>query len=393
MRCTFEHARRVEHVRDAVFERLGRPAGTEEQETSDRSPEGILRVFEEAAAGRRLSPSLLDRIEAVPFPEQIEWTPAMRDTFLAILRAPHGARALETMDLSGLLSRFVPEWEPVRCRPQRDPFHTFTVDVHLLQTLVRAGALLTGHDHERMVAQAVNAVEDRDALLLGALLHDIGKSGRGDHVPAGGRIAAAVMDRIGVADHTREMVQFLVEQHLLLSDTATRRDLEDENLVLDVASRVRDQERLASLFLLTVADAAATGPHAWTPWRATLVRDLVSRVQHVLDRGEMGAATAERLNERETQIRRLLQDESRESVDRFLQTMPRGYLLSVLPERAIRHFHLVQPPPGALDVRTQAEPGARPGTYGLTVVAHDRPGLLSKIAGALALSGLSILTS
>ena len=73
--------------------------------------------------------------------------------------------------------------------------------------------------------------------------------------------------------------------------------------------------------------------------------------------------------------------------------MPRGYLLTVLPERAMRHFHLVQPPPGSLDVRTLAEPGARPGTYGLTVVAHDRAGLLSRIAGALALSGLSILAA
>lgn len=107
----------------------------------------------------------------------------------------------------------------------------------------------------------------------------------------------------------------------------------------------------------------------------------------------MGAEAAVRLKERSDLIRRLLEGEDGEAVERFIQTMPRSYLLTVLPERAIRHFHLVQPPPGSLDVRTQAEPGARPGAYGLTVVAHDRPGLLARVAGALALSGLSILSA
>jgi [protein-PII] uridylyltransferase len=253
--------------------------------------------------------------------------------------------------------------------------------------------LLAGGNSEGLVPEAVDAVRDHDALLLGALLHDIGKRGQGDHVSAGLKVAASILDRLGVSKLTGALVLFLVEEHLLLADTATRRDLEDENLVFDVAARVGDQERLAALYLLTMADAAATGPHAWTPWRATLIRDLVARVQHVLERGDMGAATAERLYAQEGLIRRLLQDEDPAAVARFLDTMPRTYLLTVLPERAIRHFHLVQPPPGTLDVRTQAEPGARPGAYGLTVVAHDRPGLLSKIAGALALSGLSILTA
>ena len=85
----------------------------------------------------------------------------------------------------------------------------------------------------------------------------------------------------------------MVAQHLLLPDTATRRDLSDENLVLDVAAAVGSSERLAALYLLAKADAEATGPAAWTPWRRTLIRELVAKVQHVLDRGEMGTELAE----------------------------------------------------------------------------------------------------
>ena len=393
MRAVFEHARRVEHVRDAVFDRVlhgARDDGSAVEET----PAGLIALFAEAARGEPPSTAALDRIESIALPEEIEWTPQMRSSFLAILRAGEGgARALEAMDLSGVLSRFVPEWEAVRCRPQRDPFHRYTVDVHLLQTLIEAARLLQGRTDDPLAARATAALRDHDALLLGALLHDVGKQGRGDHVTIGTHVAASVLDRIGVDEATRSLVEFLVQEHLLLVDTATRRDLEDENLILDVAARVGDPERLAALYLLTVADAAATGPHAWTPWRAALVHDLVAKVQHVLERGDMGKESAVRLAERSAVIRRLLAGEDPAAADRFLETMPRGYLLTVLPERAIRHFHLVQPPPGSLDVRTQAEPGARAGTYGLTVVAHDRPGLLSRIAGALALSGLSILAA
>jgi [protein-PII] uridylyltransferase len=393
MRATFEHARRVEQVRQALFERVEAPSRTADVEPGDESPEAILRAFAEMAAGARLSPAALDRIESIELPDEVTWTPAMLESFLAILRSGRAARVLEALDLSGLLVRLVPGWAAVRCRPQRDPFHRYTVDVHLSQAVEEMVRLLRGASEDRLVGRALLAVEDRDALLLGALLHDIGKIGHGDHVSNGLHVAESFLQRIGAPASTRQLVSFLVGNHLLLSDTATRRDLEDENLVLDVAAKIGDQERLAALYLLTVADSAATGPHAWTPWRATLVHDLVSKVQHVLERGDMGAEAAERLAERSDIVRRLLAGEDPAAVERFLALMPRAYLLSILPERAIRHFHLVYPRPGALEVRTQAEPGSRPGSYGLTVVAQDRPGLLSRIAGALALSGLSILSA
>jgi [protein-PII] uridylyltransferase len=395
MRSTFEHARAVEHVTESVFGRVLTPRVSVPVELED-TPEAVLHLFAAAAAGDgTVPPDLLDRVEALDLPDEVAWTEAMRRDLVAILRAgERGVAALEALDRTGVLAGFLPEWGAVRCRPQRDPYHRFTVDVHLLQTVAGAAGMLERPPEDDAVAmRAANAITDVDGLLVGALLHDIGKTGHGGHVAAGGRIAAEILDRIGLAEPSRSLALFLVENHLLLADTATRRDLEDEDLVLDVAARIGDAERLAALYLLTVADAAATGPHAWTPWRATLIRELTAKVQHVLERGEMGTETASRLKATVDAVRAALDTEQPEAVDRFLASVPRPYLLSVRPDQAVRHFQLLAPRIGALDVKTWSEPGSRPGTHALTVVARDRPGLLSRIAGSLALSGLSILTA
>ena len=400
MQATFEHGRQVEHVREMVLDRLLQPhaAATESirNEMQLRTPADAMAAFAGAATGQAaLTPDLLDAVEGLPLPEEVPWSADVRDAFLRILRAgDRGVATLEAMDRVGVLTRFLPEWEAVRCRPQRDPYHRFTVDVHLLETLGAVARLLERPPTDDPVAdRAAASVTDRDGLLLGAILHDIGKTGQGGHVEAGARVAAAVLDRMAVPDPSAGLARFLVANHLLLSDTAVRRNLEDEDLVLDVAARVGDPERLAALYLLTTADAGATGPHASTPWRATLLRELVAKVQRVLERGEMGTETATRLAERTSAIRMLLAAEPPADVEAFLAAMPRGYVLAVAPEAAARHFHQVRPWPGAVEVRTAAEPGPRPGTHALTVVARDRPGLLARTAGTLALSGLSILSA
>lgn len=392
MRNVFEHARQVEHVAGSVFDRFLRGGST--AATVEPSPAGVLRVLL-AVAGERgvLAPGTLDAVEAVDVPEEVEWTEGVRGAFLEILATgAEGVRALETLDRLGLLARYLPAWAAVRCRPQRDPYHRYSVDVHLLRALAETDRLLE-EPEDPMAAEAAALVRDRPALLLAALFHDIGKTGGGNHVPVGSAIVVDALDRMGVAEPTAALVRFLVAEHLLLSDTATRRDLEDDDLILDVAARVGDQERLAALYLLTLADAAATGPLAWTPWRATLVRELVGKVQRVLERGTMGAEVAERLAERADELRKRLASEEPDEVDRFLLRMPRTYLLNVPLDRIVRHVRLLRTAVGRLDVRTLTEDGERPATYSLSVVAADRPGLLSWIAGALSLAGLSILTA
>lgn len=393
MRSVFEHARQLEHVGSAVFDRFLRGAAS--KLPVDPTPAGILRTFASAARVGGVIPAIsLDAVDAVAVPDVVVWTDDVRDAFLELLRTgPEAARALETLDRLGLLVRYLPAWSEVRCRPQRDPYHRSSVDVHLLDTLAHVSRLFAEPDDDLLAARACEVVTDRDAVLLGALLHDIGKTGEGNHVPAGARIARAAVDPIGLPTATGDLAVFLVAEHLLLSDTATRRDLDDDELVLDVAARVGVPERLAALYLLTIADARATGPLAWTPWRATLVRELVAKVQHVLERGEAGADTAERLAERSEAVRAALRAQDPAAVDRFILRMPLGYILGVPPERIARHYALIAPPLGTQEVRSVSTPGSRAGTHEVTVVAADRPGLLSMIAGALSLARLSILSA
>lgn len=393
MRQVFEHARQVEHVRTSVFDRYLR--GGSEARAVEASPAGILRTLGQIAReGGVVASETLDAIEAVGVADPVEWSGEVRDAFLELLRVgERGAAMLEVLDRVDLLRRYLPEWALVRCRPQRDPYHRFPVDVHLLRTFANVARLLDDPGDDHVAAEAASLLRERDGVLLGALLHDIGKTGEGGHVAVGGEVAGRALERMGLPSATRELAHFMVAEHLLLPDTATRRDLEDDDLVLDVASRVGEPERLAALYLLAVGDANATGPAAWTPWRQTLIRELVAKVERVLERGEAGPETGERLAERADALRALLPDLPEADLQRFLLRMPRSYVLTVPAERIAEHLPIVRPPLGALEVRTLAGPGARPGTHALTVVAADRPGLLSLIAGALSLAGLSILSA
>jgi [protein-PII] uridylyltransferase len=395
MRALFAHARDVEHAVGLVLDRIAEP--TDGSTTLEPGPAGLLRALAVTAErGATPSPALVESLATAEVPDPVPWDADVRSAFLRILRSGDtGARMLDVLDRVGLLVRYLPCWAGVRCRPQRDPYHRYTADVHLLMATAAMARLLRTADDpaDPLHADAVRSIADPDPVLLGALLHDIGKIGRANHVPIGTEIATEQLRAMGVDQPTASLATAMVADHLLLPDAATRRDLTDENLILDIAAKVGTPERLASLYLLAKADAEATGPAAWTPWRRALIHELVTKVRHVLERGEMGTELAVTLADRVGRVRDLLESEAEADVDRFVLRMPRGYFLSVEPARAARHFRTIAPRIGTHDVRSAAAPGSRPGTYELLVVAADRPGLLSWIAGALAVGGVSILSA
>ena len=397
MRALFEHARQVAYLTQAAFDRAeGRGPSGDDPDPPATAAEVLAMVASAAEAGRPPTSGELGASASASFADAARWDRDATTAFLRILRCGDaGVTALEALDRLDLLARILPEWADVRCRPQRDPYHRFTVDVHLLDALGRMATLLAGEvpADDPVAAEAVRQIGDHDAVLLGALLHDIGKTGEGGHVAVGERVARSALDRMRVDGPTRDLVLFMVAHHLLLPDTATRRDLTDDELIMDVAATIATPERLAALYLLVVADAGATGPAAWTPWRRALIRELVAKIQRVFDRGDAGAEVAERLTERIDRLRERLVAEPAPEVERHVLRMPRSYFLSIDPERAARHFSLIAPRLGRNEVRSTAVAGTRPGTYELLVVAMDRPGLLSWIAGSLSLAGLSILTA
>jgi [protein-PII] uridylyltransferase len=396
MRAVFEHARNVELVHDLALDRV-LDEGDAPTVPDLAGPAQVLRALGELAeVGAVPSSALLDAVEAADVPDPVVWTPEVRDAFVGLLReGPAGAGMLDVLDRIGLLVRFLPAWDAVRCRPQRDPYHRFTVDAHLLAAASGIAELLAGpaDADDPLQTEAAGTIERPDGVLLGALLHDIGKVGQGNHAAIGAGIAERQLRTMALEAADRDLAAFIVAEHLVLPDTATRRDLTDENLVLDVAARVGTPERLAALYLLAKADARATGPAAWTPWRQALIRELVGKVQRAFERGEMGAELAATLAERVDRLRELLAAEPDDLVDRFVLRMPRGYFLAVGPDRAARHLPVVMPDLGANEVRTASHATGAAGTHELLVVANDRPGLLSWIAGSLALGGISILSA
>ncbi|HEY2043196.1 MAG TPA: [protein-PII] uridylyltransferase [Jatrophihabitans sp.] len=208
--------------------------------------------------------------ESAPLPQP--WPDEARTEFVTLLGTGRRAvSALEALDQHGLLSRILPEWEAVRFKAQHNPVHRFTVDRHLIETAVQAGAL-------------AGDVTRPDLLLVGALLHDIGKGHPGDHSVVGHALALTAARRMGYAAADAASIAALARHHLLLPDTATRRDLDDPSTLKLVITAIDGSVDLLDLLhVLTVADAAATGPAAWSDWKSTLVRRLVLKARATLN--------------------------------------------------------------------------------------------------------------
>ncbi len=262
------------------------------------------------------------------------WPVGATDDLIALLLEGHRAiPVLESLDQRDLIARLLPEWAPVRSRPQRNAYHRFTVDRHLWEAAANA-------------ADLVHRVNRPDLLVLGALLHDLGKGYPGDHTDVGMGLVRTVGPKLGLAPADVEILVTMVEQHLLLPDVAMRRDLTDPATIEQVAAAVGTVEVLELLHALTEADSLATGPSAWGDWKEGLVAELVARVRHVLGGGDVAEVTWRLFPDAET-----------------LAVMAGG------------DVHL-----------------SRTGDV-ITVVNPDASGTFSRIAGVLSLHGLDVVSA
>jgi len=227
----------------------------------------------------RIGRATLDRLSDVVAPWPGAWPLGATDDLIALLLEGHRSiRVLEALDQRDLVARLLPEWEPVRSKPQRNAYHRFTVDRHLWEAAANA-------------AELVERVSRPDLLVLGALLHDLGKGYPGDHTEVGMDLVRTIGPRLGLIPADVEILIAMVEHHLLLPDVAMRRDLTDEVTIRQVADAVGTVEVLDLLHALTEADSLATGPAAWGTWKEGLVNELVSRVRFVLGGGDVSEVT------------------------------------------------------------------------------------------------------
>ncbi|HEV3356476.1 MAG TPA: [protein-PII] uridylyltransferase [Pseudonocardiaceae bacterium] len=237
-----------------------------------RDPALLLRLAAAAArANAPIAPATMSRL-ADRAPElRKPWPKSAREALFSLLTTGAGlVDVVEALDRTGLWGRLFPEWGAVRDLPPRDAVHVWTVDRHLIQATVQAGRLAT-------------TVSRPDLLLLGALLHDIGKGRDADHSVVGAAIAAQVGERIGLAAADVEILSGMVAHHLLLPHTATRRDVADPATVHRIVDTLGGNLVLLELLgALTEADSLATGPGMWTDWKAGLVAELVANCRTVL---------------------------------------------------------------------------------------------------------------
>lgn len=211
-----------------------------------------------------ISQSLLDRFGELFGEVRDSWTDAMRESFISILGSQYGMRNLwESLDQAGVIHQWIPEWETVRSLPQFNPLHEFTVDRHLTECVLNA-------------QEFTRTVSRPDLLLISCLLHDIGKGFSGDHSEVGSRIAVDVLRRMGFDNADIHVVEVLVRHHLLLADTATRRDISDSSVIDELAVALESAEVVELLHALTIADSRATGPSLRSQWRENLISDAAS---------------------------------------------------------------------------------------------------------------------
>lgn len=240
----------------------------------------VLQVAVAAARNQcRIGRTALDRLHDDVAGWPGAWPVGATDDLVALLLEGRQAIAvLESLDQRDLISRLLPEWAPVRSRPQRNAYHRFTVDRHLWEAAANAAAL-------------ASRVARPDLLVLGALFHDLGKGYPGDHTEVGMDLVRTVGPKLGLTPPDVEVLVMMVEHHLLLPDVAMRRDLTDPATIEQVARAVGKVEVLDLLHALTEADSLATGPSAWGDWKQDLVSELVARVRHVLGGGDVAEVT------------------------------------------------------------------------------------------------------
>jgi len=303
--------------------------------------------------------------------------PIAKSSFFHILTGAYPEAALTSMLEMGVLERFIPEFENVKGRIQYDVYHTFTVDMHSIQTLTELKSL------ESQKPETWGRVKDRTVLYLSALLHDIGKGHGIRHAEEGGIVAYNITRWLELPQESAELVGFLVLNHLALANTAMRRDLSEEKVAFEIAQKMGDSQKLSMLYLLSVADAKATGPSGWNDWKATLFHELYHKSLNILEKGDLkDPENILKLDRKwEVLIKRVPMELGRKNSGR-LWALPQVYILNFDIPEIMRHLKLSDGVQSLQDMVIDLTPLGERSL--LTIIARDRSGLFAMLAGIMA---------
>ena len=325
------------------------------------------------------------------------WRPEIHAYFLDILGHENSPeRVLRLMNESGFLSKYMPDFGRIVGMMQFDMYHSYTVDEHTIKAVGIMNAIEKGlvKDEAPLACDLFSKISSRRVLYVAILLHDIAKGRGGDHSILGAEVAEKLCPELGLDEAETETVSWLIYHHLLMSKIAFRYDLNDPKTISDFVDNVQSPERLKLLLILTVADIRAVGPDIWNGWKASLMRDLYWRAEAVIG----GAAPAEvahmaagqaLFEVREALVGNQAWDEAR--FDAYVDGFYPSYWTGFSTDRLIKHAKLVEqysPEDAPLLVDFDRDDALN--TTVMTIITQDHPGLFSRIAGAVALSQMTI---
>ena len=304
---------------------------------------------------------------------------------------------LNVMFTTGLLEKFIPEFSAIVNKIQYNHYHLFPVDKHSIRCVQIMNSFRQTSDNpvDTLYNSVFKEVRDKNVLVFAALLHDIGKSDPArEHSKTGAVIAKPILKRFEFNSAQIKDILFLIENHLLLIKTATRRDISDEETAVFMANKTGKIRLLRMLYLLTVADSKATGPKAWNRWTENLLRDLFLKTMGILKKGELASRKTQKLIEKKKNtVLRLAEEKwDQDQINRQLDSVSRRYLLYVPAQDIVNHINLYKNL-GDKDFTWHVSKGKNSKIRSVSICGKDKPGLYSKIAGVFFMNELDIVGS
>ncbi len=387
--------RRKKKVRAPFVEDIGRiNISSPKAFLADRM--NLLRIFEEALrTGLLIHPDVMRLIAAnlaLIDDDMREDREAQRIFLDLLLQHGNPERALRRMNELGVLSAFIPEFEPIVAMMQFNVYHHYTVDEHTIQVISALAQIERGELIEELPLSSHILKEglDRRVLYVAMLLHDIGKGRPEDHSILGAQIARKVAPKLGLSAEDCETVEWLVRYHLLMSDVAQKRDLSDPRTIRDFAKLVKTRKRLDLLTVLTVCDIRGVGPGTWNNWKAVLLRQLHTETTNVLENGAEAINREQRADEAKQALKRALPEwESKDLRAEFARHYPPYW--QGLPTAAHVTFAGLLKGLSDGEIRMDLHPDQDRDATRAAFALVDHPGIFSRLAGALALVGANVV--
>jgi len=363
-----------------------------------KDPANILRMFHIAdVKGVDIHPDALRTVTRSLdlITDEVRANPVANQAFLETLTSRHDPeRALRLMNEAGVLGRFIPEFGHAVGLMQFNMYHHYTVDEHLIRAVGNVASIERGEhkDDNPLASEVIKRIQSRNVLYCAILLHDIAKGLPGDHSDVGAEIARSLCPRLDLSSADTNAVAWLVKNHLVMSDTAQRRDVSDPKTVRDFVDMVQSPEMLRLLLVLTIADIRAVGPGVWNGWKGQLLRELYYAAENMMTGGDQAPGRGQRVLAAKAALEARLGDFTPTQREKALSRHYDNYWLAFDESELERHARMITKADAAGQLLTlEANSNDFRAVTEIVLYTPDHAGLFSRFAGAIAMAGGTIV--